>query len=451
MRRIISIGSLVAASVLAWFILGFGVVSGMERLYLLVPPVYFVIIIGMMPDGWAIFKKTLPTVFMYVGVLLLCCTAYNIFQAVLLLPPGYAIYWEGLSFREILIAAYFIATIRLLLELPLRFARRPLRWLFGRLLFVSTPDEYKTARVRYWLQRTLPEFILALVIFPFILGSMYVHRFKLPNAVSPLDLFGRVYEDVAFDTEDGLILRGWFIPASSGPSTRSLIICHGLGANRSNFLPYLVVGDELQANVLMFDFRGHGESEGHTVTFGLREERDVRAAAGYLRKQRHEQSQELIGLGISMGSSALISAAAQLSPPFHAVIVDSSFAVAVELTDQVLVRFPAVTRPIISSPGVIFASLSAGCWLPSVRPIDQIQDLRAPLLIIHAAGDELIPVDHARRLFQRAAEPKSLWIPDTGGHGSAMRAQSEYFERVKAVANGLALAGEKSLNDSQAK
>jgi fermentation-respiration switch protein FrsA (DUF1100 family) len=56
-------------------------------------------------------------------------------------------------------------------------------------------------------------------------------------------------------------------------------------------------------------------------------------------------------------------------------------------------------------------------WLANL--IDRV---RAPVLIIHAQNDPLIPSEHAHRLYDRAVEPKTLWITETEGHGSSIRA-----------------------------
>jgi fermentation-respiration switch protein FrsA (DUF1100 family) len=243
---------------------------------------------------------------------------------------------------------------------------------------------------------------------------------------------GRDYEDVQFVTADGLTLRGWYLPAVKGPSARTVLVCHGLGANRSNFLGFVWVGDALDANVLMFDFRGHGDSDGHTVTVGYREKLDVEAAVGFLRRERPHAARELVGVGISMGAAGLIRAAAELDPPFDALIIDSGFASAIELTDGVLQQFPAALRPLLAAPGVPIASLEAGCRLAAVRPVDDIGSVRAPVLFIHSRGDSLIPSDHSRRLYERAVEPKSLWFVDTDLHGGALiRATAAYLQAVK--------------------
>src|SRR5262249_41498850 len=155
---------------------------------------------------------------------------------------------------------------------------------------------------------------------------------------------------------DGVRLRGWFIPAATR-SERTVLFCHGIGANRSQVLYYLKVADALGANVLAYDSRGHGDSDGHTVTMGHKEKDDVLTALAYLRNERPAQARQVIGLGVSMGTSGLIGAAAEVEPPLAGLIVDSGFAAVVEVTDGVLRGVPAELRSLLTVPGVPLASL----------------------------------------------------------------------------------------------
>src|SRR5207248_1999475 len=138
------------------------------------------------------------------------------------------------------------------------------------------------------------------------------------------------------------------------------------------------------------------------------EKRDVLAAVRYLRGERPEQAHGIIGLGISMGSAALTRAAAELDEPFERLILDSGFAEVGELTDTALAALPAPLRPWLAVPGLALASLHAGCDLAANQPAERVGAVRAPVLIIHARGDQLVPVQHAARLFAGAAEPKAL-------------------------------------------
>src|SRR5262249_15393538 len=95
--------------------------------------------------------------------------------------------------------------------------------------------------------------------------------------------FGLTFEDVRFRTADGVTLAAWLVPHSQARG--NLIFCHGHGRNRCHVAGLLQTFHDLGLNVLAFDFRGHGDSEGHTSTFGQREVHDLLAAEAYLSKR----------------------------------------------------------------------------------------------------------------------------------------------------------------------
>src|SRR5690606_33927310 len=100
---------------------------------------------------------------------------------------------------------------------------------------------------------------------------------------------------------------------------RTLLICHGLAANKSNHLVLGEYGLPNGYNVFIFDFRAHGQSGGQLTTFGDRERQDVLGAVRWLRSNQAEGSQRIFGIGASMGAAALIAAAADESPEGQAI------------------------------------------------------------------------------------------------------------------------------------
>ena len=337
-RLLLTLAALVL-SVGVWFLLGLWLPGGSERFYLLFPLAALVVYLAAVPDGKKHLQAQFVPMLVYVGILTLLCTIYNFYLAAMIVPDGSGQWFHGVQLTQILIPAYFFSAVSLLVILPLRLLRRGVCWLDER-WFGPISEAQRGKLPRTLIREFMPALVTVPLLLPYFMGVVYVHRFKVPNSSNPQQVLHRPYEDVAFTTADGMHIRGWFMPAAQ-TSERTLVICHGLGANRSNFLSYCEVGDALHANVLMFDFRGHGDSDGHTVTFGYYERFDVLAALDYLRKERPEQAREVYGLGISMGSSALLQAAAEASPPFDGIIVDSAFASATELTDNILAEFPA--------------------------------------------------------------------------------------------------------------
>lgn len=439
MRRLSLALLVLALAGFSWRLLGLCIVSGSERFYLLLPPTFLGLYIVFSPKGWRGLKAHSRSATRY----LVCLTLFGLLCYLFLTASLVPISLRSFRSGELLVAVYFLVALSLLVATPLAVlkavCRRSADRLLGPQAHASQADngigndlDVLNSVAQRFLREALPAILLVPILLPYLLGAMYVHRLKIPNPYTPRELLGRDYEDVAFTTADGLTIRGWFLPAGK-PSSRTLLICHGLGANRTNFLTFIPVGDALEANILMFDFRGHGDSDGHTVTFGYWEKLDILAAAQYLRRDRPEQCKQLFALGISMGASSLTQAAADVDPPFDAVILDSCFASAVELTDNILGAFPPLFRPCLTVPGIPIASLHAGCRMDEVRPIDRIASIRAPLLLIHAKNDMLIPAEHTERLFSHAVDPKLKWIADTGDHSSAWSDRRQYLAYVKLV------------------
>lgn len=443
MRRLFLTLMTLTLAGLAWRVLGAWIVSGSERFYLLLPPTALGLYLTFSSAGWRGLQAHSRSATRYLICLTVFGTVCYLFLTAMLVPDSLTVFVRSFSSGELFVAVYFLVALSLIIVAPLALLKVICRRTADRLLGphvaanqtengIGNDLDVLNAVAQRFLREALPAILLVPILLPYLLGAMYVHRLKIPNPFTPQELIGRDYEDVAFTTADGLTIRGWFMPAAK-PSSRTLLICHGLGANRTNFLTFTPVGDALDANILMFDFRGHGDSDGHTVTFGYWEKLDILAAAEFLRRDKSEQSRQLFALGISMGASSLTQAAADIDPPFDAVILDSCFASATELTDNILGAVPPLMRPCLTVPGVPIASLHAGCRMNEVRPIDRIASIRAPLLIIHAKGDLLIPVEHAERLFSRAVDPKLKWIADTGDHGSAWHDRRQYLGYVKLV------------------
>jgi dienelactone hydrolase len=431
MRRWLVVGGALLVYGIAWGTLRTWPLASSECFYVLLPPLYLILYLEFSPSGWHGLRTQLRPSFFYIAGLAVFFIGYSYFMAGTILPAtsGVLRSLRWFSPWEVAVGVYFLVAMSLILVSALAL----LRWLVRRadLWFFQNDPIKESNGLRKFLLAALPPILLVPFVLPYVQAVLFVYRFKVPNPYSTQELIQRDSEDVEFTTEDGLPIRGWFLPAKSG-SPRTLIICHGLGANRSNFLPFADVGDALEANVLIFDFRGHGDSGGHTVTMGYWEKLDVLAAVKYLREKRPTQAREVFAIGISMGSAALIRAAAEVNPPLDGIIVDSSFPSAEELTNKVLAHYPSAIRPFIAGPGVPLACLHAGCWLPDVRPIDDIARVRAPLLMIHDQGDELMLLENAQRLFNQALEPKKMWVTRIGSHGSSLfGAREDYLQTVR--------------------
>jgi pimeloyl-ACP methyl ester carboxylesterase len=260
--------------------------------------------------------------------------------------------------------------------------------------------------------------LFVLVAVPFGIAFSFVYRVKLPNVADPRTDLGRAYEDVEFACADGTMLAGWWVPARA-PSSRTIIFCHGLAANRTQTLKFHELGDWLDANLFLFDMRGHGDSAGRAGSLGYRERDDALSAIAYVRQHRPREARQVIGMGVSLGAAVIADVAAEVEPALDGLILDSGFTSTGEMTHSL----PLFFRGWLLTVGLPIANWNAGCSITDFRPVASIGRARAPVVVFHSLHDFLTPAEHSVRLYEQAVEPKQLAILDVGGHCNA------YFDR----------------------
>src|ERR1051326_3511643 len=172
---------------------------------------------------------------------------------------------------------------------------------------------------------------------------------------------GLAYEDVQFETADGLALGGWLVPHAEARG--SVIFCHCHGRNRGHVVGFLPELHDMGLNVLAFDFRGHGESPGHTETFGVREVQDVVAADAYLR--RRYPNQPIFLVGVSYGAAVALQALPQL-PDVRALWCESSFGRLSTVVEREFATAPSWLRHGLVSTYTYLAWLDCGIWGPDI-------------------------------------------------------------------------------------
>jgi dipeptidyl aminopeptidase/acylaminoacyl peptidase len=271
--------------------------------------------------------------------------------------------------------------------------------------------------------------ILLVIALSFILVYANTHPPRYPLHILP-SYYGVPYEDVSLLTEDGIRLSGWLVkPGRRAARSPAIIICHGLGANKSDFTELAAYLSQRGFFVLLFDFRAHGESGGSRTSLGHNEQKDVAAARAFL-LTRPGIDYDRIGIyGFSLGGSTAILAAARQGG-FKAVVADSAFT---SLRDQAreaitgfyhLPSFPFLPLTILGYD--LYFQTSA----KNVSPVDEIGTLSpVPVLIIAGEGDTLIPAGNGKRLYAAAREPKELWLIPGADHGGTLAAAGSAYEK----------------------
>jgi fermentation-respiration switch protein FrsA (DUF1100 family) len=222
--------------------------------------------------------------------------------------------------------------------------------------------------------------------------------FPSPGPVPPAATVLPGSRDVVLDTEDGIRLRAWFLPAVDGRRGPAVLICHGNGGDRSLRAPLAAALAGAGFSVLVFDYRGYGGNPGRPFEDGLAA--DARAAQAWLADQQEVDPGRVVYLGESLGAAVAVSLAVERPPA--ALVLRSPFT---SLADVGRVHYP---------------------WLPvglllidRYASIDRIGSLQPPLLVIAGDRDDIVPASLSKRLYDAAAEPKRYVLVPGAGHNDA--------------------------------
>lgn len=234
---------------------------------------------------------------------------------------------------------------------------------------------------------------------------------------------------VCVRTDDGVKLAGLLIVRLQARKT--VLILHGYHKSKERMYHY--VKQFPRDNMLLFDFRAHGQSDGNTISFGFHEAKDVAAAIDFLRQHEKTKTLPIVGLGVSMGAVALVQYAQQ-DVLLRGIICDSMFAHFDELVGKKFEQKVALPRSIFLPLIRRLFEYKTGVRMRDVHPIASVRDLKMPILIIHSEEDPLVDVDDARQVYASAQGKKQLWIVGGKCHGRCICKDmpQEYGRRTNA-------------------
>ena len=245
-----------------------------------------------------------------------------------------------------------------------------------------------------------------------LLGLLYAFQgqlvyFPMREIVATPRDRGLDFEDVYLETEDGVRLHGWFVPAA--PERAVLLYFHGNAGNLSYRVERTKVFHDLGLSVLALDYRGYGRSAGRPSEEGTY--RDARAAWRYLAETRRIAPDRIVLFGRSLGAAVAAQLAVEVAP--RALILDSAFTSAVDLGAAVYPWLPV--------------RLLARYRYPTLENLKQVN---RPVLIVHSRNDEIVPFRHGEALYA-AANPPKVFLEIAGGHND------DFFVRDRRYADGL--------------
>lgn len=234
---------------------------------------------------------------------------------------------------------------------------------------------------------------------------------RLPPAAAVL----AAAEDVEFETEDGLRLRAWFVPARD--ASAAVLVLNGNAGNRSDRAPLAAALAREGLAVLLFDYRGYGGNPGTPTEAALL--RDARAARSYLASR--VSADRIAYFGESLGAAVAVALAAE-HPPL-ALILRSPFTSVAEIGAHHYPYLPVHERLLQDT----------------YRSIGLIGRIRAPVLVIAGERDAIVPPAFSRRLYDAAAEPARYVLVPGADHNDL-----ELFAGPTVVAETVRIIRERS-------
>ncbi|MDH3316937.1 MAG: alpha/beta hydrolase [Gammaproteobacteria bacterium] len=250
--------------------------------------------------------------------------------------------------------------------------------------------------------------LLAAAVYAGLCLAVYIFQARLvflPSraiAATPARV-GLDYEDVWLEASDGVRIHGWYIPHRQPRGT--LLFFHGNAGNIGDRLESIAIFHRLNLNVLIIDYHGYGKSEGSP---GEAESyKDAEAAWRHLVEARSIPPENIVLFGRSLGGCVAAWLAARVGPA--GLILESTFTSVPDMAAKVYPFLPV--------------RLLARIRLDALA---SLANVRAPILVIHSAGDEIIPPAHGRALFDSAPEPKQF-LQLRGGHNDGFLVSREIY------------------------
>ena len=235
------------------------------------------------------------------------------------------------------------------------------------------------------------------------------------------------FEDVSFKTNEDLTIKGWFVDNKS--TSRAVILAPGRGTNRWDILKDAPVRHlyENDFDVLLFDPRSTGESEGDRYGFGYFESQDIANAVDFLKE---EKGVTTVGVwGGSAGASAAIIAGLE-SSGIDAIVADSPYAnlkIAAsrygrEEEDKLMqIFFPFYM-------GVARFTLNFDVY-EKTDLTNRVKNLDVPLFLIHGLEDKALDPINSQLIYETAEGPKRLWLVEGAWHVGAHEIYPEEYRR----------------------
>ena len=225
------------------------------------------------------------------------------------------------------------------------------------------------------------------------------------------------HEKVEIKSYDGLTLRGTYYEYA--PDATVELLFHGY---RGNAERDLCGGIErcfaLGRSVIIIDQRAGGKSDGHIITFGIREHRDCLSWIDYATERFGKDRKIVIG-GVSMGAATVVLAAGKKLPDsVVCAMADCGYSSTEEIIKKVIrdIKLPVwLVYPFIRLGGMVYG----GFDIKKGSPIEAAKHATVPIVFLHGDEDAFVPHDMSVAMYEACATQTKMVTIKGAGHGLA--------------------------------
>ena len=236
------------------------------------------------------------------------------------------------------------------------------------------------------------------------------------------------FEDVWISSRDGLKLFGRYLHVRDGAPVA--IQAHGYRSGGiRDFCGGNKIAREHGINTLLIDMRAHGKSEGHTLTFGIRERYDVLDWIGYI-QERFGKETPVILSGISMGAATvLMTADLPLPEAVRCITADSPYTSPEAIIRKVIRHYglpDGLFFPLVALGARVFGRVD----LKETGALTAVKNAKIPILLMHGTADGFVPYSMSEELRDACASPVQLELFEGAPHGIGYILEPERYERM---------------------
>lgn len=237
-------------------------------------------------------------------------------------------------------------------------------------------------------------------------------------------------EDIEIKSFDGLTLRGKYFHGKDNSIIE--IMLHGYrGSSERDMCGGIQRAFEVGHNVLLVDQRASGRSDGHTITFGIKERYDVLSWVDYA-IEKFGPDCKIMLTGISMGG-ATVMMASELPLPKNVIgiLEDCGYTSPKDIMKKVIrqMKLPAdLLYPFVKLGGFIFGHFD----IDGASAIEAVKKSPVPIIFVHGEDDDFVPCEMSVKCYEACTAPKMLHTVPGAGHGLAYVIENEDYIKVLA-------------------